>query len=686
MAFEQAIYTDVTVEESVDGRSGFGFRAVSSGVTEADKAAVTQRMLHVVSSSWPMDKDPLSHPETLAYMPADGRFFFSRGRSTGATRSGRQGNQITRALFTDDSNDILPFVPAQLFTAPVWELEGGDSTELKPVPTPLEIPEEFEAEALLEWIKEEPSLIDAFGQLAAGLSQRGAKKTVLVCDNLYDAVRWFTLGSLTLSPQDALELKLRGFVDDLYNNGADLLAVHPKMVPSRMDGAVVVDVSGGSLSTPMEPEESAAAIVRWVRELDPFDALESIDLFRSWQPALGTSLAIVAVDMLLHGNTGDSVAASSGKSKWDTAIAIVRGLVEGGKGSDIATYLDELTEALSGHVPATPEEMINAAGVAAYSAHADVPGLTDSLVKAAIHGLSNNPALAGAWTRTLVTDPNWDWSAVEDPEQVARQLAYLASEEEIASADLGFILQALRPLEHHLTADALKNQVRKPLRRAVDFELAHPGHSAQTIDRWIHAEEAKSEIRASVTADFHDHGRLGEQRWSEAQQGEWNYIRPVHQHSGATDTDTEFVGLLAAAELSTMSPSQRQQAIPARSGELSPDLSMYVVSDATLPEDTALITTWIDSVGSDADLRSFIYESVNVDLGTPAEKVKKRNLETYEALLETLGRSRLSVEDARVNRNFLDAVRDHKENIPTMKERAGATFDRLKRFGRKEDR
>lgn len=686
MAFEQAIYTDVTVEESVDGRSGFGFRAVSPGVTEADKASVTQRMLHVVSSSWPMDRDPLSHPETLAYTPADGRFFFSRGRSTGATRSGRQGNQITRALFTNDSDDILPFVPAQLFTAPVWELESGDSTELERVPTPLEIPEEFEAEALLEWIKGEPSLIGAFGQLAAGLAQRGSKKTVLVCDNLHDVVRWFTLSSLTLSPQDALELKLRGFVDDLYNNGADLLAVHPKMVPPRMDGAVVIDVTDGSLSTPAEPEESADAIVRWVHELDPFDALESIDLFRSWQPVLDTSLAVVAVDMLLHGGTGDSTATRSGKSRWDTAIAIIRGLVEGGKGSDVATYLDELTEALSGHVPATPEEMVNAAGVAAYSAHVDVPGLTDSLVKAAIHGLSNNPALAGAWTRTLVTDPNWDWSAVEDPDQVARQLAYLASEEEIEPADLGFILQALRPLQRHLTAGALKQQVDATLRRSVDFELAHPGHSAHSIDKWIHAEEAKSQIRATVAADFYANGPRQHQRWSEAQQGVWDYVRSAGRSFDSTNTDSEFNGLVAAAELSTMPAAQRQQAISDRRGDLSPVLSMYVVSDATLPEDSALVTTWIDNVGSDADLRDFIYESVNIDLSTPAEKVKKKNLEVYEALLESLGRSGLSAEDARVNRDFLYAVRDHKDSIPTMKERAGATFDKFKRFGRKKGR
>src|SRR5687768_3613322 len=105
--FAVLTYTDCSAEESTSGRNGFQFHARSSEVTPADEQRISNGLLHVVPLGLDPERPDL-HPPTCAYTAVDGRYYLTRGRSTGRTLSGRPGNQVTQAIATDVPADILP--------------------------------------------------------------------------------------------------------------------------------------------------------------------------------------------------------------------------------------------------------------------------------------------------------------------------------------------------------------------------------------------------------------------------------------------------------------------------------------------------------------------------------------------------------------------------------------------------
>ena len=112
--FDVAIYTDTRANEAIDGIDGFNFQAISEGITAQDRQVIRSNMLHRVVVGWNVEHDPLDHPASFAYYGHSGRYYLSRGISTGVTNNGRPGNLLTEAIVTSDPDDFGMMRPAQL--------------------------------------------------------------------------------------------------------------------------------------------------------------------------------------------------------------------------------------------------------------------------------------------------------------------------------------------------------------------------------------------------------------------------------------------------------------------------------------------------------------------------------------------------------------------------------------------
>lgn len=649
MALDTAIYTDVSADESVDGTSGFGFLSVSEGIDEGHKAKIVQRMLHVNSPRWPVDAAADQHPQTLAYQASEGRYFFSRGKSTGATISGRRGNQLTQIAVTDSAEDIAPLVPAQLFASPEWTMERTAQSPLPQWVTPLEIDPAFDTDELIEWVKASDDRLGHLEAVINALEEREDKKAVIIAEDLDSVICWFALGTIMLGAQQALEVDLRAFVDDLYNNSATFVAVHPSLRPERLDGANVIDVTAPAAVA--SSSFVAKTLSGWVRERESFEATEAVELFRRWESALGAELAANAVDMVLDADTP-----MDGKSRWTTGISLIDGLVAAGHADDVETYLDEIAESLATYVPTSEDEIVAAASAAAKARSANVNGLTDALVGATLSGLGNNPRYTGAWARALLGEATWDWAEMEDRRETAGKLVRLADSPDVSDSDLDPILRLIQPLHSFIDDPEHASKMNGILDRAVDYEIAHPGHSGSGIYAWPVGEEAANTVRAAVVDQ-------APQQWENFRAGNWDYLAPTGYSRRGVDAD--FSTWVAAGEAARTPKQDRAAWLRDNGRGLDPTSSRYVLADARMPVDSDVFTQWAQSVGTDGWLLDEVFDYSNTLLRTPPERVRKKDIHVALDVLSSFERTRLSRDDAASVQDFKRALTDHENNIPS---------------------
>ena len=162
--FDVALYTDTRASEAIDGIDGFNFQAISEGMNAQDRQVIRDTLLHRVVVGWNADHDPLDHPPSFAYCGHAGRYYLSRGISTGVTNNGRPGNLLTQAIATSDPDDFGMMRPAQLFGALNWRLEKAPGQRIDRWPSPLAITPEYEAEALRDMIRADAWAVEHFAQ------------------------------------------------------------------------------------------------------------------------------------------------------------------------------------------------------------------------------------------------------------------------------------------------------------------------------------------------------------------------------------------------------------------------------------------------------------------------------------------------------------------------------------------
>lgn len=670
MAFNTAVYTDVSRDEATDGLDGFNFQSVSPGLDGTDLRCIRESLLHQISLSWPIERDELDHPPTAAYLREHGRLYFSQGMSTGRTLNGRRGNQLTQAIVTQSAEDLEPYRPAQLFAATNWNLQRAATTDSPQWFAPLEIDPSFEAESLIAALHADPwqkEVLPAFLSMLEQALGDQPRKVVLIHEDLATVMRWFSLGTLLLAPEDAERLEFRAFASDPFQTRAQLVGVHPALRHGPISGAYVIDIAGQTVGD-IPITDRAKAVAFWLSKFDTFDALEIIGIAQRWMPLIGARAGAAGAEMV----TGNR-AAAVGRSEWELGIEVIEGLSRAGLNDDLLLYLDELSDSVATYRLQSEADFRRAARSTSFAAQSNIRGLSQAILVPSLESLAADPLASKAWAQELSADRDWVWPAAEDDDVVADLvIQIMAGAPEDALPDL---LTVARPLAGRLTPSALQAVVQ----RAGEYVLRNPA-TAEGIDRWYGAERITQAIRCAILADIES--APGPSRTlDQLRHGTWDFL------GGSTDTSTtEAVSLqswLFAAQLARLPIPERIKALDNGGIRPGPGSWRLALETATLPEHIDLFVSWVRACGIDPQLRAAVHRKLGDVLLQDPQTAKSRDVQAWVPLAEALAEA--DPGDSR-SRQAATGLSDLIEKIPSAlertKEKTDALFNRLTRRGK----
>ncbi|WP_146362305.1 hypothetical protein [Arthrobacter yangruifuii] len=665
MAFESSIYTDVRAGEAVDGVDGFNFQAVSPGMDAGSQQVIRELMLHQISTRWPMDREERDHPPSAAFLQRDGRFYFSRGMSTGATENGRRGNQLTQAVVTRSVDDIRPYRPAQILGAVNWTLEKAAGTTCEQWFAPLELSSGFEADMLLSWLRSDSwmqQVLPAYLTMLEEATGDNPQKVILIHDDLQVVLRWMALGTLLLDASAADRLELRAFVTDPFQTSAKLVGMHPELMRGPLTDTHTINILERTHSN-IEPSESARTVLDWALRLDTFDALEVIDIAQRWMPAIGVRYGAAGAEVV----TGTRVA-RVGREEWDLGVSIIEGLASNGLRSDLELYLDELAEAVSSYRLQSADDFARAARATRFAATSAIPGLAEALLAPTFESLAASPEFALTWVRELNPDGGWVWPRLEAPDSLVENLAQVILE--APAAALSPLLVLVKPLSALLPADRLGP--------AVDRAAAHVRrnpHSGPEVNGWYGASRARAALRGQLLNEVSAvNPALPSTTFEELRAGTWDFLAPGEEQ--LTGTSVRFLGMLDAARVAREDVANREALLRTRTRRPDPGSWWRVLyADTALPRDADLWVAWIETVGASSNMQEHIKTGVERILQLSPREVNARDTNRWLALLEALEvRNHPDPELETAIQDLTDFI----DSIPSLKDRASDAGRRVK--------
>jgi hypothetical protein len=661
VAFDTAIYTDVSREDAADGMDGFNFQSMSPGIDGTDLRCIRESMLHRISTSWPIDRDELEHPPTAVYFRQDDRMYFSRGRSTGRTLSGRRGNQLTQAIVTSLPEDLAPYRPAQIFAAVNWDLTTTTTSAASRWHPPLEIDPSFEADALIQRLRDDEWQMKVLPAFLSMLEQAGGaqpRKVVLVHDDLDTIMRWFALGTLLLDPRDAGRLEFRAFATDPYSTRAPLVGVHPDLQRGQIPGAHVIDIAARTASD-IPVSSSAEAVASWIRELDPFDALEVIAIAQRWMPVIGARAGAAGAELV----TGTRPAAL-GRDEWELGNEVIEGLATAGLRDDLVLYVDELSDSVASHRPQGEADFRRAARTARLAARSEVPGLAQAILVPTLESLAQDGSQVTAWARELVVDDDWRWPEGDDGDAVPGLISEIIVN--APDAALRDLLLLAAPMAARLSAGELEPAVR----RAAGSVLADPRIARDGIDGWYGAASIRRELRRAIVGSLRTQGTTSP-HMAALVDGSWDFLDP--DTDALTAESASFGSWLLAARLARLPVQERISAIEADGSRPGQDSWRMVLGEPRLPEDSELLVAWTRACGVDRELRALIQAQLAPVLLLDPRDARKKDFSPWIPLVEAMVQADPrdpAWQDARSE--LLDLL----EAVPSTLERANALFSR----------
>ncbi len=583
MAFEIATYTDVVASESVDGVDGFNFQSVSGGVTGVDQQKIRESLLHRVVPAWALEHDPLSHPGTCAYVARDGRFYLSRGKSTGDTNSGRPGNQITQAIITSDPDDFVPYRPAQLYGATEWTLEKASNTTSDPWITPLEIRPEFEVAALEAMVTEDEWASTVLPHFLTMIDEAVAaepRKLVLIHGDLDVVMQWIALGTLFVDADAASFLQFRALVDDPWRADAALVGVSPDFGRSELSAANVLDLSSRSLPK-IEPSESACVRASWLLAHGADDALNVIEIARRWESSLGADLANDAAQVV-----GLPEAVVPGQSAWQASMAATEQLASAGLRDDLALYAEELCEATFGYGPTSGQEF-GLAGRAVRKTHdLEVDELASGMLVPILEALTAAPASIDSFAREFSGSyAPVRWDSTESREAASAFIGELMSSAPVDA--LAELFSAARVIAVPVPEQSLANSVQ----RLADAWVKEPTLGSTSWRNWLAGHAVLAAVVQSLVASLQ---RGDEATLTASRRGDWDFI------SAYTD-DYSLHGWLKVARLARIPVDDRDEKL-GLSTCIPGEAWRVALADSSLPKHSRLWGTWITYHGLPADM------------------------------------------------------------------------------------
>lgn len=620
MAFDVATYTDVVASEAIDGVDGFNFQSVSAGVTGVDQQKIRESLLHRVVPSWALDHDALDHPATCAYVVRGGRFYLSRGKSTGNTNSGRSGNQITQVIVTSDPDDFVPYRPAQLYGAADWTLEKAPRSSLDAWVTPVEIRPEFEVAALNalvssnEWAT---SVLPHYLTMIDAATAAEPKKLVLLHNDLDVVMQWIALGTLFVDTDAARVLQFRALVDDPWRADAVIVGVSPDFGRAELSGANVLDLTQQTLPT-MEPSASARIRASWFLEQGADDALNAIEIARRWEPSLGADLAYDAA-----GVVGLPGAVTPGQSAWRASMASTEQLAASGLRDDLALYAEELCDAIFRYGPATTEEF-SLAGRAIRRAHdVDVDELASGMLVPTLEALAAASTSTEAFARELSgSSVPVRWESTESREAASALVGELLNSAPVEA--LSALFAAARVVGAPIAEPSLSSAVQ----RLTAAWVKEPALGRTSWQHWLagHAVVAATVHSLVVSLQGGDDETL-----TALLSGDWDFLGPLSD-------DPNLQGWLKAATLARIPVDDRANQVGLTT-RIPAEAWRVALAGSSVPKHAGLWATWIVYHGLPAEMAATLKATIRAVLdGDPSVSGGVQSGD-WHPLMDSLSRS-----------------------------------------------
>jgi len=613
--FDVAIYTDTRADEAIDGIDGFNFQAASTGITAQDRQVIRDNLLHRVAVGWGVDHDPLDHPPTFACYSHGGRYYVSRGISTGVTNNGRPGNLLTQAITTSDIDDFGSMRPAQLFGAVNWRLETAPGKRTDQWAAPLDVDPDFQADALQQMVKEDPWAADHLPDFLSMVDQVTAdkpKRLVLISSDQVVAQKWIALGTLFMDAQKALGLVIRGLVQDPMTTKGDMVAASPAFGPqpdatTPRASVNIVDLDKRVIGS-VDRSESAVTQANWFLSEESASALSAVEVARRWEQFLGRDLATRAAAIASFPTQ------QSSQEQWQSVMQALQGLADCGQTDELFFYGDALLDSAVTYAPKSVHEAETAARVLLALLAVGSTDLAVGVLMPTLEAVSSVPDARDTWLRDAAApeSPVLRWEDEDARRQASAHASVIA--EEVTAAKLPELFTVLRKLQIPLS-DVV---AQRAIKRLADLWVTDPSLTTQ-YQRWEYSTQVVGEL-SEVLLDKWNRGdqlaltQLGNATWS------WLTAVPWPDQTWLKRLQPWF----AAADLSHLDPAKRALALP-QAGPLPAESWPLVWVGLALPADCELLVAWADSQHLiTGGAGSWLYQEVHGCLksGRPSTKLR----------------------------------------------------------------
>ncbi|MCG5455758.1 hypothetical protein PSH03_000635 [Micromonospora sp. PSH03] len=228
--FEALIWTDCREGQGLRGTPGLQFQSRSAGADRNAEAVVQRNLLYEPPPRLMGQRRPVSdYPASFAHV-WDGLLATAAGVYLGRESvGGREGNQLTHAIVTDDPAAYGLVRPAQMFGAPFWTAEPALTTRC-PELQPGWHPGSFGAVEAQAFVRSAPDGDELLAALLSTLrppaDQRG-RRVLFVAREPAEVIRWITAVTLLIPQREALRIGFKVFTLNPAYAPHRILAVHP---------------------------------------------------------------------------------------------------------------------------------------------------------------------------------------------------------------------------------------------------------------------------------------------------------------------------------------------------------------------------------------------------------------------------------------------------------------------------
>jgi hypothetical protein len=623
MPVENAIYTDVTADDSISGRDGFQFQAASAGFTAEDESRVISDGLFSPAQSWRSEHgDETTHPQQASFASHGGRLYFSRALALGQSLNGRPGNQLTAFAVAPSADDLAPYTPAQMLAADDWLLEKAQTRQPDAWVTPVGIDERFDDDALEQMARNDPWNFEALpafvAMLRRSVDERG-HRVFVQHDDLDTVLRWLALGTMLLDSETALKVTFRAFVADPWKGDFRVVGVHPELqrLEPSVDWKNVPTTSWIELDTrtldDTTPGPLDFAAGRWLKERGAFDARNAVEIAHRLAPCLGDERAVHAAELIALGT-------DSAQGAAEIAADAIVALGRGGDIDALELYEEELLDALSTHQAENEDEFARTADAIAALLDAGLTEQALAVAGPALEALAAAPESACAFGQAVgkASSP-LVWG--DDDGRAAASDAWARSLNGARSMDLASMFAATGRLGLSLEGSLLERAVDRLAQQWASDPSLGAGREAWYACTDVEARVAEY-VDAALTAGDEKQGR-----W--LLDGVWDDLLVSPKSPLVPWKRVKEIALLPAAQRAAELRKEPEHGIPAA--------SHWLILGPTLspPHDAALIANIVRAGGVDSALSSRILHLLNEELNAPVP-VGAENATRWAALFDAL--------------------------------------------------